>query len=849
MRAPLRLVLIVPFVLQVFAVGLTAYLSLRNGQLDVDEVTAQLRSEVTARIHEHVSDYVKTPQLVTHLNINAVLAGQLVLQNGKSLERHFWQQMQLFDSLSAVGYGSRQGDIHAVERLRDGSFVIRAKDRSTNGNYHTYTIDNQGNRVKFIQSSTTFEPRSRPWYTTAIRQGKPGWTDIYPYFSSTGLAVGATRPLYDKTGTVLGATNATISLVQLSNFLRDLKIGRSGQTFIIERSGNLVASSVTEQLFTVNRGSNKRVRLAVTESRDRVTRLTARYLHEQFGNLASIRHNRQIDFESNGKRQFVQIAPLADEFGLNWMIVVVLPEADFMERIEANTRTTILLCLGALLLATVVGIVSSYWITQPILRLISALREIASGKLDQTVAVEGVNELRVLARAHNQMVAQLQASFTALGLANEELELRVEQRTAELQEKTRDLKRASDYESVLKRVADRVRDSLDETQILQTVVQELTSVLVAKSCAAAMYDPVQRILVIDYECVQSQWPSHHGQVISLEDNPVLYQSLSHLECVQFCQLGSWASQPPAALLVCPVFDDQGTLANLWLFQQPDYTYSDLEIRLVQQVANQCAIAIRQARLYQVARSQVEELRSLHCLKDDFLSTVSHEIRTPISNMKLAIYMLKRNPTPEQQQQYLDILQIECARECDLINDLLDMQRLEADRYSTVKETILLQEWIPSVVKPFLSRTQEREQVLRLDLLPDTLPVNSDSNCLGRILAELLNNACKYTLAKRNIHFQIRQYLDFSNLNHTTLVTSFEVSNQAEISASELPHIFEKFYRIPSAHPWAQSGTGLGLALVQKLVKQLGGELRVQSHEGWTSFMVVLKEITQTIQEE
>ncbi|NJN59770.1 MAG: hypothetical protein HC879_20935 [Leptolyngbyaceae cyanobacterium SL_5_9] len=102
-----------------------------------------------------------------------------------------------------------------------------------------------------------------------------------------------------------------------------------------------------------------------------------------------------------------------------------------------------------------------------------------------------------------------------------------------------------------------------------------------------------------------------------------------------------------------------------------------------------------------SNSRVEATASA---KDDFLNTVSHELRTPISNMKIAIHLLKLAATPERSQQYLEILQAECAKEVNLINDLLDLQRLEAQHYPVATETIVLQSWIPDVVSPFLARS-------------------------------------------------------------------------------------------------------------------------------------------------
>lgn len=287
------------------------------------------------------------------------------------------------------------------------------------------------------------------------------------------------------------------------------------------------------------------------------------------------------------------------------------------------------------------------------------------------------------------------------------------------------------------------------------------------------------------------------------------------------------------MLACPIFDDQGVLGDLWLINQHDHAFDELEIRLVQQVANQCAIAIRQARLYHAATRQILELEKLNALKDDFLSTVSHELRTPMSNMRMAISMLKKFPTGERSGRYLDILETECTREIDLINDLLDLQRLESGSDPILlAEAVNLQDWLPSIIEPFQVRTGQHGQTLQFNLTPDLPPLVSNHASLERILAELLNNACKYTPTGGDIVLSICY-------KSVEAVTVFTISNTAEISADELPRIFEKFYRIPKSDRWKQGGTGLGLALVQKLATQLGGTIEVESSRGWTNFTLVL----------
>ncbi len=294
LKAPLRVALVVPFVAQIStAVGVTAFFSLKNGQKAVNEVASQLRTEIVTQVHQYITDYMKTPQIVTQMNSYSVGCGELDLKYIKSLERHFWHQMQLFKSLNPIAFASTQGEIHSVDRLNNGSLVIRVLDQSTSGKYHTYTTDSQGNRLKLIRVSTTFDPRTRPWYTKAVKAGQFTWTKVYPYFSSSGLAISATQPLYDKTGTLCGVTNATQSLLQLTSFLHSLKIGRSGQTFIIERSGDLVASSTAEQPFILSQEGEeeKGKRLKAIKSSDRVTRLTTQYLQQNFSNFNNIYPN------------------------------------------------------------------------------------------------------------------------------------------------------------------------------------------------------------------------------------------------------------------------------------------------------------------------------------------------------------------------------------------------------------------------------------------------------------------------------------------------------------------------------------------------------------------------------
>ncbi|MBE9182641.1 PAS domain S-box protein [Oculatella sp. LEGE 06141] len=424
---------------------------------------------------------------------------------------------------------------------------------------------------------------------------------------------------------------------------------------------------------------------------------------------------------------------------------------------------------------------------------------------------------------------------------NATLEYQVQERTAQLQQ-------ARKFDALLNRITDKVRDSLDEHQILQTAVQELALGLNLIVCDTAVYDLAQRTSTVRYEYGASTRPQMQGTVWNMADFPTCYQQLLNhqwLHCCDCHTIQGWR-----AVLACPIFDDQGILGDLWLSKLKEEAFSEQEIQVVQQVANHCAIAIRQARLYAAAQAQVKELAKLNQLKDDFLSTVSHELRSPVTTMKMAIQMLslalnqstalyasgaETNPQKDESAsrvgQYLSVLGRECDREINLINDLLDLQRLEANEYSTEAEWIELDQWLLPLTTLFHERAQARHQRLLIQI-PDGLPlVWSNREALSRILTELLHNACKYAPPQEQIVLQV--WAD--NLHITFRVTNFG----SEIPVNELPNIFEKFYRVVGSDRWQQGGTGLGLALVKKLVDHLGGTITVNSAELTTSFTVVI----------
>jgi signal transduction histidine kinase/CheY-like chemotaxis protein len=427
-KLPLRTVLIVPFAAQlVGAVGLVGYLSFKNGQQAVNNVATQLRSEISDRIGQQLRNYLEAPRVITQTNATAIDLDQLNLEETASLTRQFWSQRSLFDEVkvSALYFGSSQGEFTGLGFQGNKTWQISHVSEETEGKFQSFSADAKGNPDKLLEVGKNYDPRVRPWYQNAQKTGKAVWSEIYLDFKEPRLKFTIAQPIYKEDRSIRGVVGTDFVLSHINTFLQGLKIGQSGQTFIVERSGFIVASSTQEEPFLRGKDGKVEKRLMATESSIPLIRGTAQYLTQGLNNLAQIDRNQQFTATIEGKQQFIQVTPLKDPRGIDWLIVVVVPEADFMEQIHANNRTTALLSLGAFLTAIGVGVMTARWVTNPILSLNTSAKDIAKGEWDKTVDLDRSDELGELAKSFNSMAHQLQDSF-------ETLEQKVEERTAEL---------------------------------------------------------------------------------------------------------------------------------------------------------------------------------------------------------------------------------------------------------------------------------------------------------------------------------------------------------------------------------------------------------------------------------
>ncbi|MGC9502368.1 PAS domain S-box protein [Baaleninema sp.] len=415
----LRAVLVVPFLTQILlTVSLTGYLSFRNGRQAVEEVAGQLLDRVAVQVRDRLDTYLHNPHRIVANSIRQIRYGHLDPEDLDDLERHLWHEMTTFDRVTRVHFTTPEGQWLGVSRDLTGVVLppntislgeIRPSDLNTR---HEDLLDNRGESITPLRSIAVSDPRRRPWYRDATTFNKQIWTDIFAWEGLTCAGVTATAPAYDDAGNFLGVFSADVALSGISRFLDQLDFSPSGQAFIVEPSGNLVASSTLERPYLEVKDNGYLVRLPGTESRDPLTRATARHLSQQVDNLANLSTCQICRLNWNGERYFVQTTQYRDEYSLNWSIVVVVPESDFMTQIQENTRTTLALCLLAGAIATVLGVRTANWISRPVRRLQKASHSLADGHWQQCFeTATPITELQDLAASFDRTALQLQQAL------------------------------------------------------------------------------------------------------------------------------------------------------------------------------------------------------------------------------------------------------------------------------------------------------------------------------------------------------------------------------------------------------------------------------------------------------
>ncbi|NJK60073.1 MAG: SpoIIE family protein phosphatase [Oscillatoriales cyanobacterium SM2_1_8] len=430
---PLRRLLVVPFTLQVLVgVGTVGYLSWLTGQRAVGDLVERLELEVSDRIVDNLRSFVETPHQINQANVDAVTLGRVSMTDMASWEKPLWLQVQRFPDINFIKITHADGRERTGEQLLDGSRTINVVDGFTQNRFHAYAADEQGRRTKLVVEVPGYDGRTYSFYTNAVRIQQPTWSGTYVSLLEPTLLMSASQPIYGPEQQVLGVASAALRLDGSGAFC-----GGCGWARPAKRSSwNGMAICWRLLLQKCRFGwppspasPPERRRVLAQDSTDALTALASQTLNPV---QATLQEPRSWVAHRNGQRYFVQARPFGDRQGLDWLVVTVIPEVDFLAEIYANAWQTFYWCLLTLAIAIGSGWAISNWILAPIFELNHAAKQILQGQWTSVTAGTRQDELGELARTFGWMVSRLQDSF-------ETLEQRVAARTLDLEKANREI--------------------------------------------------------------------------------------------------------------------------------------------------------------------------------------------------------------------------------------------------------------------------------------------------------------------------------------------------------------------------------------------------------------------------
>jgi diguanylate cyclase (GGDEF)-like protein len=400
----LRLLLTLPVLLQVScAVGLVGVISFRNGQKAVDDLVITLQQELVERVDSHLNQFFSLPQQLNQLNGEAIQANHLSPDRLDLAGRYFCRQAQIFPQLSYIGFNWNDGRGAGSGRWLKNAGLLISEDRDRQSRSYQTSADCQRSRLK---ETLNYAPLTDAWYQTSQRLGKTNWgpIDVADGYDNY-VAISANKPVYDRKNQLIGVLNIDLLLPNMSDFLQSIRPSPGSLLFIVERNGDLVATSESLSLYP---------RVKALQASTPLLQTMSRQLINGVGGFDRLNKPITMQLNHNNNHYFLHAMPWSDSYGLDFVLVSVLPESDFLGAINDNIKQTALLSIVAILCTILMGLITARRLVEPIERVIGAISELASGNWQKDLKGSHIKELGQLTDGFNQMASQMRLSFTTL---------------------------------------------------------------------------------------------------------------------------------------------------------------------------------------------------------------------------------------------------------------------------------------------------------------------------------------------------------------------------------------------------------------------------------------------------
>jgi signal transduction histidine kinase/HAMP domain-containing protein len=495
--------------------------------------------------------------------------------------------------------------------------------------------------------------------------------------------------------------------------------------------------------------------------------------------------------------------------------------------IDAGLRALALLVLG-LLIAGLAGALLARRMVVPIRALQAGAQRMGGGDLGHRLDIKTGDELEALANQFNRSAEALEESYAGL-------ERKVEDRTAELRETLEQQTATAEVLRVISQSPTNVQPVLEAVSAAARrfcgaddatiVLREGAELLqVAHDGGLALVDdarfPFDRSSTIGHATIDAR-TIHIPDVTSLDPSEyALTQALSKEVGVR-------------ALLAAPMLREGGAIGCILLRKPEPGAFTSRQIELLETFAAQAVIAIENVRLFTEIQEKSHQLEVASQHKSQFLANMSHELRTPLNAIIGYTEMMADGlygEVGEKAQGILERVQNNGRHLLGLINDVLDLSKIEAGQLSLTVEQYSVADMVATVLSATESLARTKGLALRSAVAPGLPTGNGDARRLTQVLLNLVGNAIKFT-DSGSVEVRAKQSGD--RFEFAVIDSGFGIASEDQA------RIFDEFQQVDNSSTRKKGGTGLGLSISRKIVELHGGRITVDSEVGKGSTFKVI----------
>jgi PAS domain S-box-containing protein len=770
--------------LMLVSLCLISFFIFSRWKASINETIVKLEDDASNHLLSKVEAYVSLPLNMNKLNHFYIENDILDFLNNTESERYFASIITSApEDIYSVSYGTENGDYYGARRNADSDIELYRSDASTNNHSFYFSLTEDLTAGDFIEDYGKFDPRTRDWYKIAKEQGKPVFSPLYKHFIKDDLMLTAAYPIYSKSGGIKGVLGTHITLSNLNETLKSFVEYKITNVYIIDKNtGELVANSNLDSNFTTLSDGNIR-RTKIEEIEDRAI-IQA---YQEYRETESLNYT----LKTAQDKFHVTIVEYTNS-GLEWLIINSIPESLFTEQYNKNILIAAIFTILVLLVSIFISVKSANTILKPIYHLVGIAKKLSNGELSYRATIFRNDEIGELADTFNHMAEEINSYINSL-------EVKVSERTAELENVNRELKKSEEDIHLL----------LDSTTegILGLDLNE-NFIFCNESC----------LRILGYKHPDELMGKNLHYLIHYQKEDGTPIPLSKCQLYHALLKGARMYTGEEVL-----WRADGTYFPADIYSYPQYRDGEL----IGAVITFIDITERKsAQLELIAAKEQAEAANLS--KSQFLANMSHEIRTPMNGLIGFLHLLMSSPLTADQLDYVKTIQTSTDSLMAIINDLLDISKIEAGRMELEQISFDLASITNTAV--FLFDAKARAKGLNLEVnLHSSIPryVIGDPTKLRQIISNLVSNAIKFT-EKGSVTIDVSvnsETVNTVNLSYTITDTGIGISED------EVGKLFLPFSQADASSTRKYGGTGLGLVICKKLIEMMEGEISVSSKKG------------------